>query len=491
MCWLLYKQISNLLANFKDLNFFSKVIELSILLICVIISAIVLIYKLARFEWLDKIAGLIIITLPFERIPSLDTPVGTLKIGYVLLGFGILTLFALLLKKDSKLLALKLHPKSIWFLLFFVFSIPSWFFVKDFNRFLSTIIATIISFSAAVYVTNFSKNTFAYFKKLIFDFGFVMVFAVYQFVGDFVGLPLYLTGIREGYSSLVFGIPRVHGTFIEPSYFASGLTIVIYGIFFLIAADYNIITKNIKGLKFDFIKNYRWVYICYLALALGIFVATLSKSGWLSLGLSTVFIAPLATKYNIKKILKYIAGVGLLAHLALAFVSLFSPFIQSTLIGIIAHVIATFELNNATSFERASFFGVALEILPKFAVTGIGSGQFGVVGSNLLSSFGDYESIKTFLVLNAYLEVWLEFGLISFFIFIYLFFSSTFKNFASIYRQKISNKSELFLKISFTFILITALIQWNFVSPVYLNHIFIILGCLLSLDFKDQIYEIK
>lgn len=466
-------------------------IELSILLVCLLVSVFVITYKLARFDWLDKIAGLIIITLPFERIPSLDTPVGTLKIGYVLLGFGVLTLFALLLKKDPKLLALKIHPKSIWFLLFFVFSIPSWFFIKDFNRFLSTIIATIISFGVAVYVANFSKNTFAYFKKLIFIFGFVLIFGIYQFLGDFIGLPLYLTGIREGYSSLVFGIPRVHGTFIEPSYFASGLTVVIYAIFFLIVGDLNIVNKNIKAIKFNFIKNFRWIYIAYLALALGIFVATLSKSGWLSLTLSVVFMAPLVTRYNIRKILKYIAGAGILSVVVLAFISLFSPFIQSTLVGIIMHVVDTFEFNNATSFERASFFGIALEILPKFIITGIGSGQFGVVGSNLLSSFGDYESIKTFLVLNVYLEVWLEFGLISFLIFIYLFISSTLKNFASIYNHKISNKKELFLKISFTFILITALIQWNFVSPVYLNHIFIILGCLLSLDFKDQIYEVN
>jgi O-antigen ligase len=467
------------------------VIGLSVLLICILVSVFAVTYKFARFEWLDKIAGLIIITLPFERIPSITTSIGTLKIGYALLGFGILNLIVLLLKKDPKLLALKLHPKNIWFLLFFIFSIPSWFFVVDFNRFLGTMIATIISFATAAYIANFSKNTFAYFKALLWVFGFILLFSIYQFLGDFVGLPFYLTGIREGYSSIVFGIPRVHATFIEPSYFASGLTIAIYGAFFLIATDLNVITKNIKKLNFNFIENYRWFYIGYLALALAVFVATLSKSGWLSLLISTLFIIPIATKYNIKKILKYIAGAGILGTVVLGVISLFSPFIQSTLIGIITHIIDTFEFNNATSVERSSFFSTALEILPNFIITGTGSGQFGTVASYLLKGFGNAEAVRTFLVLNAYLEVWFEFGLISFLIFVYLFFSSTFKNFIDLYKENVSNQKELFLKLSLTFILITALIQWNFFSPVYLNHIFIMLGCLLSLDLKDQIYETK
>ncbi len=466
-------------------------IGLSVLLICILISVFAVTYKFARFEWLDKIAGLIIITLPFERIPSITTSIGTLKIGYALLGFGVLNLIVLLLKKDPKLLALKLHPKNIWFLLFFIFSIPSWFFVVDFNRFLGTMIATIISFATATYIANFSKNTFAYFKALLWVFGFILLFSIYQFLGDFVGLPFYLTGIRESYSSAIFGIPRVHATFIEPSYFASGLTIAIYGIFFLIATDLNVITKNIKKLNFNFIENYRWFYIGYLALALAVFVATLSKSGWLSLIASTLFIIPIATKYNIKKILKYIARFGVLSIVVLGIVSLFSPFILSTVTGIVIHIIDTFEFNNATSFERASFFNIALQLLPKFVITGIGSGQFGTVASYLLAFFGDYEKTRTLLVLNVYLEVWFEFGLISFLIFVYLFFSSTFKNFIDLYKENVSNRKELFLKLSLTFILITALIQWNFFSPVYLNHIFIMLGCLLSLDLKDQIYETK
>lgn len=464
-------------------------IGLSVLLICILVSIFAVTYKFARFEWLDKIAGLIIITLPFERIPSITTSIGTLKIGYALLGFGVLNLIVLILKKDPKLLALKLHPKSIWFLLFFVFSIPSWFFVVDFNRFLGTMIATVISFGTAVYIANFSKNTFVYFKTLLFVFGFILLFSVYQFLGDFIGLPFYLTGIREAYSSMVFGIPRVHATFIEPSYFASGLTIAIYGVFFLIATDLNLITKSTKWANFNFSKNYRWIYIGYLALALAIFVATLSKSGWLSLILALVFIIPIATKYNIKKILKYIAGIGILATIGLAVISLFSPFIQSTLTGVIMHIIATFEFNNATSVERSSFFGTALEILPNFIITGTGSGQFGTVASYLLKSFGSFESIRTFLVLNVYLEVWFEFGLVSLLIFVYLFFSTTLKNFIDLYKEKVTGQKQLFLKITLTFILITALIQWNFFSPVYLNHIFIILGCVLSLDFKDQMYE--
>jgi O-antigen ligase len=129
--------------------------------------------------------------------------------------------------------------------------------------------------------------------------------------------------------------------------------------------------------------------------------------------------------------------------------------------------------------------------LPKFVITGVGSGQFGTVASYLLAFFGDYEKTRTLLVLNVYLEVWFEFGLISFLIFVYLFFSFTFKNFIDLYKERVSNRKELFLKLSLTFILITALIQWNFFSPVYLNHIFIMLGCLLSLDLKDQIYETK
>src|SRR6476469_9328732 len=93
----------------------------------------VLVWRKISLAWLSLVAELIIYSYPFERIPSLLTPFGPLRIGQVLTALGFAFLVILVLKKDAALARLKFHSKALWMLLFFAFSLPSMLYVLNEN----------------------------------------------------------------------------------------------------------------------------------------------------------------------------------------------------------------------------------------------------------------------------------------------------------------------------------------------------------------------
>jgi len=451
-----------------------NLLALSLLGISFLGSVSLFLWRYSRYSWLDKICTLLVISLPFERIPSLDLGGANLRIGQLLVVFGFWTLIILFLKKDTELLKSKFHNIGYLMVLFLVLSIPSWLAVADQRRFWITSLATWLSFGATFLLANFSKNIYQKLKYLVVSLAFACIFGVYQFLGDLVGLPITLTGLREQYTKIVFGIPRIHSTALEPLYFAGMLFLPIFFCIFVTLAKKRIFTK-ISGF-YNFL---------FLFLFLTIFTLTLSKSAYLALGISLLFAVILSIKkFPIWTILRSFGGPLAIGAAGLTLIVLYSQRAAFLLQDLVSNFYDTINFQFASSIERLDFIRTALILLPENAVFGIGSGQFGYWASFLLKNYGN--AADSYLIVNnVYLEVWLEFGFLPLLLFIFIITKPLWVNIKKLINSENWIKDSNLSRLILTFSLFAYYLQWVTFSPIFIMPIFILLGLLAKLEIED------
>ncbi len=439
-----------------------------------------LLWHFAKFEWLDKITTGLVLSLPFERIPSLQIAGANLRIGQILIIIGIWVVVVLLAKKDEKLLQVRLNPISYLLLGFIILSIPSWFFVIDSKRFLVTQIATLLCFGAVFLLSNFSENIYSKLRKLVYVFIGVSLFGLYQFFGDLIGIPPLFTGLRQQYTKIVFGIPRVQATALEPLYFAGMMLLPIIFVLVHIFVAKSVLKTKFKGKIINFE---------LLGLFILIFLLTLSKGAYLALVLSViVLIAYGARKLQVSLFLKWAKNILLVVSSLLFLGILFFENFRLIAFGIINNFIATFTFQFASSLERLAFLEGALVLLPNFIITGLGSGQYGAWMQNealggILSDPNSY-----LIVNNVYLEVWLEFGFLAFLVFMMILLWPVLKNIKLLNHLKSWNSGSNLARLTLIFALIASYIQWITFSPIFIMPIFIMIGLLANLAEKTE-YE--
>jgi O-Antigen ligase len=464
-----------------------------------------IIWKRSNLGWLNSIAALIIFSYPFERIPSLDTALGTLKLGHLLVGGGFALMGILWLKRDPDFMKTKIHPMTLVLAAFFLLSLPSLVFVSNQSRLLTTLLATLISFGAVFLVLHFTTNIWGKFKILSFISIGILAFSGFQFFGDLIGLPIYFTGIKPIFQSNVFGIPRVHATFNEPAYFANALFLFIL-MFFL----YSVFEKNIfKAESATQIKtkatnvlgqigslaqvHYQFVYVMLLLIMLTLFALTIAKSAWL---IAPVVLLPVFLlaffKYNVKYVVGWVSLVSFIGISLFGIILSSSPSLQSIVVdNIFHHLSETLDGRTATAKERSLYLDSAIELLPKNIITGIGPGQFGTAANKMilagtedtLAGVKDTSDIITF---NVYAEVWLEYGLLSFLSFLSLFGYAIWSNFRASFSRLGQRGETQLMRLVLGFYLVASLLQWFYISPIYINPIFIALGMLLHLDYRQK-----
>jgi len=430
-----------------------------------------LIWPRIKYNWLPQLCRWLIISLPFERIPSVNTAVGNIRISQILVLIGFYFLIVLIVKKDPILKAKKFNTDVIYPILFIIFSLPSWFGIVNFNRFLSTFVATLLTFGAFFLLSQFTENIYKRIQELVLTMVFVGFFGVYQFLGDMIGLPIWLTGLREGYTKAVFGIPRIHVTAIEPLYFAGMLFLPIFTCLTFILARRKMLVKHFKYSNF--------VLLSFFIL---LFVLTLSKGAWFTLALTLpVYLIFAARKLKVLELLKSLSWLGFITVIGFLFSLLYSETILEFAYGFWQHIVSTLNFSAATSFERLSLFAGAWMILQRYIITGIGSGQYGIYSEGLLPI--NFEPGSFAIVNNVYLEIWLEFGLISLWIFLIFIFTPVAKSLAEFVKKgKIIDDNEI-AKFILTFSLIAYFVQWSFFSPIFIMPIFIMLGMLSRLTY--------
>ncbi|MEM1312733.1 MAG: O-antigen ligase family protein [Patescibacteria group bacterium] len=456
-------------------------------LVFILITSITLFFwKCAKFEWLDKTCTALVVSLPFERIPSLSVGGVNVRFSQLIVLAGLWIVAVLFFKKDRQLYQLNINKINNILIAFTLCSIPSFFVVIESRRFLTTILATYLAFGALFLLSNFSNNIPRKLKYLVLSVATTSIFGLYQFVGDLVDLPTYLTGLREMYTKVVFGIPRVQATALEPLYYAGMLFMPILYILVMILAGVQLnVHPKIKS---------RYAKLILLTLFLSVFVLTLSKAAF-AIMTGIFILLSLCSAKKLKSIFLFKQFIKLIfvSVSVLSIFTLFFPNLRITVLRIIINFYETATFQFASSIERLNFLQAAIELLPRNVLIGIGSGQYGpwVKSLGLVNSPVALEG-GYLIVNNVYLEVWLEFGILALICFLALLLYPVYNNFKILNSSSNWKTPNNLSRLVLVFTLIAYYLQWFTFSPIFIMPIFILMGLAANLgQNNDTIYESK
>lgn len=468
------------------------ILLLSLITVLAIWCISIVLWQRVTLKWLEHLSSLLVLSLPFERIPSLETSFGTLKISHILVALACYVFALLFVKKDAGLYKKKVHPIALGVLLFYMFSVPSIYYILDFGEFLSVFVATSLSFLTLLFLTHFLADSWKT-SWMLFQIGvWVIAFSLYQFVADMIGLPGRVSGVKHLFQKHVFGFPRIHATFNEPSYFGNVLFLFFSGHLIALAKNFDL-TKYNKRIIPEWTSKYPQTFnILMLSIILLCFGISVAKSAWIVAPIFGLLV--LITVVSRATFSRYIVRlVSSISAVFFTLITIFTVIPGTPLNTTFLHLLGTFQGETASFQERDAYLSGAVDGIRSFPVTGIGAGQFGTFGldhiNNRLAELGvqEVESTKEVIVFNVYAEVLLEYGLISFVIFLFIFGWPVYFALKNTINKPFNKlrKHELLLLI-FGLYLVASIAQWNFISPLYINPIFIAAGIIYNIHYKHN-----
>lgn len=205
--------------------------------------------KILTYWWLY----ILIATLPFERIPSLDFPVGersvTIRLSMIVAVIALIFIGSKINWREIKISA---SNPILWLVLYSIVMVASTAQSLNLMRSVFVLIATLITIGVAVLISQTLKNFSLYRIYAVYTVTALAVaaFGLYQFFGDSIGLSTAFTGLRENYVKEVFGFPRVQSTALEPLFFGNYLLMPILLIAALIYTRQKLSWKSYAVLVF-------------------------------------------------------------------------------------------------------------------------------------------------------------------------------------------------------------------------------------------------
>ena len=409
-------------------------------------------------------AILIAFLLPYERLGALEVgTIGTLRGSQVVALFMIVAWlwWYMTTKKPHLARTGVLYPM----LAFLVVNTISLYNALNLNRsgivFFLTVFVVLMSFVVANVVT--STKIVRWIVGAIFVTSvLVCLFGLYQFLGDLLGIPNNLTGLRVEYTRAVFGFPRIQSTALEPLYFANFLLIPIG-----LAASYALAAGR---------KSKPFGYLILLVLFILSVALTLSRGGYLGLAGLVVALCFLYFKkvfrpitINIVIALVAVVAVGVLVFLRQ------SPDSRTAIQNYLDQ--AT-NLNKGVSIEeRYGFYTQAWKAFQDHPFFGVGPGGFGpYVAENPLQ-----EPISGWLIVNNItLEVLAETGIVGLIFFLLFFYGLLKRSIGAIRRTQ-----DPWLKATHAGALaamIGILVQYQTFSILFIVHVWFLIGLLVALQ---------
>jgi len=399
-------------------------------------------------------------TLPFERIGALETAGGTIRASQVLL---IITAGAWIVRGLlARRLPLAANPIFLPLMFFLAINVFGLLNAPNLDRSIAVLIFTILSIGACLLTPNLVVDRTILRRTLwalLAGAVVVSLFGLFQFVGDLVGLPTTITGLRDLYTKDVFGFPRIQSTALEPLYFANYLLLptALAFVFAIRAAG-----------------RQRLWWFALLALFGTNLVLTVSRGGYLALAAVLVVIAA----FSLRSLLRPSTIISLLVAIILVWVAA----VRFLGIG------DTFSLNLETFTQHVTnvFFGPsftervetieqARQAWQEHPWIGIGPG-----------SFGPYASVHPFvepksgwkIVNNEFIELSAETGTLGLMAIISLFVILILRTVKAIRRS-----SDPWLKALLLAGLATTIgivVQYQTFSILYIIHIWFIIGLLIA-----------
>ncbi|MBU1148786.1 O-antigen ligase family protein, partial [Patescibacteria group bacterium] len=304
----------------------------------------------------------------------------------------------------------------------------------------------------------------------------VSLFGLYQFLGDMMGLPYQVTGLREHYTKDVLGFTRVQSTALEPLYFANYLLIplsVIYALF---------LSRHWQSKK--------WLLILlFMLLGINIFL-TISRGGYLGL-LATLLVI---TFYYFRNFFTW----KKISILAVVLIILYLVGVQFLQIGGGSLNFETFtkhvsEVFSGPSYvERIDTFDKAINLFNKNPLIGAGPGSFGPEVATLsnIQPEGGWQIVN-----NEFIELLTETGILGFALIIIALIMLLVRSI-----QAMSKTKDNFLKAAMIGLFgafIGIIVQYQTFSILYIVHIWFLFGlmvacqniCLSSNDQTTKLYQ--
>ena len=404
--------------------------------------------------------------LPFERIGSFDLAGITVRASQI---FSLLVLIAwisifLIKKKDFN----AKNPILITIFLFLGSALISLINAQNIQRGIIVFLFTFFTIAISIVIPNIVKdkeNLKKVIKIILISATVVSMFGIYQFVGDVIGLPDEITGLREHYTKKIFGFPRVHSVSTEPLYFANYLLIPIS-----LLLSFVLSRKN-KKLPFNILTT---VFILALT-TLNLFL-TLSRGGYLAL----LFLFFIFGMFFIKSILSFKKIVLIIVILFISLISAYGFLLftdREKNIEIFLDQATTYT-DGAGVDERLTTYEEAFSMIKEYPIIGGGIGNFGPYASRNPST---QPKDGWAIVNNEFLEIWAEQGILGLFIFFALILIIIIRSIKVLLRKNIDPYLRAIL-IGLLFAFLAILVQYQTFSTLYILHIWFLIGLIIAVQ---------
>lgn len=402
---------------------------------------------------------MLIFFLPFERIGSIDVAGATIRISQVIAMITIVVWFmrGLVLQK------FKFRPNPIFLPIaaFLAINCIGLTNSENIERSLLVFGFTIFTIVVSLALPNIIRHKHqlhVVINVLLVSCGLVSLFGIYQFVGDLVGLPTSLTGLRPQYTKAILGFPRVQSTALEPLYFANYLLIPLGVAISLFLSR----TSKIKPL--------------WLLALLGIgglnLVLTVSRGGYIAFAvlIGVLGIVLLKDVLRPRVIISAIICISIVGLAAFRFLNA-----GEQLTNFVEHVGNIF--GGASYVERVETFEIANRIWDEHPLVGIGPGGFGPYASfhPLITPSEGYKIVN-----NEYIELLAETGILGLLAYI------TMVGIIIVRSVKAWRKgTDPYLRAVLVGLMaayLGILVQYNTFSVLYIMHIWVLIGLIVCVQ---------
>jgi 4-amino-4-deoxy-L-arabinose transferase-like glycosyltransferase len=338
-------------------------------------------------------------TLPLERIPSFSVAGLNLRLSMI---FGI----ALILRAVYMLMHGKVKLKISWPILFLVGYLVYIALLGppalSKSRALVVIGSTgyVAALAIAIGLVYQKKYLQPIINTILIVTAVICGFALFQYIGDIIGLSRSITGLQLRYQSQVFGYPRVQGTLLEPLYLSAYLLLPI------VLATAKVLFEKPKRFIWYLASLFLSCYVLFLAVSRGGTVAMVV------LMLTTLTAYMVIKKLRTGKIWWYIGVVILSYALSLTtFYFINKPALgtdnKNTGVGSYTNQISNLSGEGDT---RGITRNYGITLFQNNPIVGVGPGQFGVYTKQQYpSDFPGYPIVN-----NEPVEILAESGVIGF-----------------------------------------------------------------------------
>lgn len=426
---------------------------------------------------------LIAFCLPFERLGSFDIAGVTVRISQLLALIAMVVWITNgLIKKEIKLVKNPIHLPIFLFLIINVLSLVN---SPNLTKSILVLGFTIFTILFGLLIPNLVREKIALekiTKALLWSSLIVTLFGLYQFVGDMLGLPEVLTGLRPQYTKVILGFTRIQSTALEPLYFANYLLIPLcLAVVLFLNKDKKIEPRQKRGET----PHPTWCGVNPLFLlsviGLGILnlILTASRGGYLALLASFLIVAVFYWKkiFSLKNV---VGGATILILIVFILPKIMgltteeNP-LQPNLDQLWSHAQNLF--GGASYEERVERYEQALNLWQRHPFIGSGPGSFGALVANQ-----PYQQPEEgwAIVNNEPLELLVETGLLGLAIIGIMVLVLVVKSWGLIITAK--NQELKSLLIAFLAIFIGILVQYQTFSILYIMHIWFVIGMLVSVQ---------